>query len=110
MVELALKPLDLGGINEIPVAAGAAVVAPVRYGGIVAENRMQCHIGLAFVTEIFHPRINFFLACRVPGHFAAEWISLFFPAGGARAHLCFQAVRFGVHTLTSEIFEDFDKD
>src|SRR6266704_983039 len=110
MMKLPLYPSVLGGKNKIPIAARTSVVAPVRDGGVVTENRIESHIGLVLIAEIFHPRINFFLAGGVPGHFAAEWVGFGLPTAGASAHLAFEILSLRGHAFALEVGENLNED
>src|SRR3954453_13041951 len=90
VMELPLQPSVLGGENKIPVAACAAVVAPVRDRRIVGEDCIQSYIGLVHVTEILSPGIHLFLSHRVPWHLATERIGFILPTVGATSHFCFE--------------------
>ena len=48
VMELPLDAADLAGVEEIPVAARAAVVAPVRHGRHVAEDGIERHRALSW--------------------------------------------------------------
>jgi hypothetical protein len=63
-MELSLKSTILmaGAKDEIPVAACAAVINPVRNCGIIAEDRVQGNVGFIGITKIFCPLIDFLLA------------------------------------------------
>src|SRR5947207_13717196 len=106
MMELSLKATVLGGKNKIPVAARASVVAPVRDGGVVPQNRTTSHVGLVLITEIFHPGIDFLLARGVRGHFAAEGVGLSLPAASARAHLRFEILSLSGQSVALEFSKE----
>src|SRR5579875_2493144 len=86
VVELAFEALDLAAEDEVPVAAGAAVVAPAGEGGVVAKDGVQRGLRLVVVAEVFRPGVDLFLAGGVPRHLAAEGILLGIPVLGAFAH------------------------
>src|SRR5437660_2010554 len=109
MMELSFEPGVLGGENKVPVAPRTPVVTPVRDRGVVTEDRVESHIGLVLVAEVFHPRVHFFLAGGVPGHLAAEGIRFSFPAGGARAHLGFEVFRLRRQALALEVRQYLNK-
>src|SRR5512147_1885283 len=109
-MKLSFEAAVLGCENEIPVAASAAVVSPVWHCGVVAQYRVECHIGFVAITEIFAPGIDFLLAGGVPGHLAAEGISLLFPAMGARFHLRFQVIGLSLHAFALEVGQNLEED
>src|SRR5215469_13211564 len=101
-------PLDAavlcaGAVDEIPVAPGASVVSPMRYGWHVAENCVQRDPSLVAIAEILCPGIDFFLTGRVPRHLASEGICLLLPAIGALAHFGFELIRKLGHSFSLEI-------
>jgi hypothetical protein len=96
-MQLALEPPVFGRKNEIPVSPRAAVIAPMRNGRIVAENRVKRYLGLVLITKIFCLGINFFLPGGIPWHFAAEGVRLLFPMISTLSHLAFQRVGLRIH-------------
>src|SRR5581483_4925937 len=80
VVKLPLDAGQLAAVEEIPVTAGVPVIAPVRHGRHVAEDRIERDLRFLFVAEIPAPRIDLFLAGRVPRHLAAERILFPVPA------------------------------
>ncbi len=51
VMKLALEALRLASVDEVPVAAGAAVVTPAGDDGIVGEDGVEGDIGLVFVVR-----------------------------------------------------------
>src|SRR6266700_4551262 len=85
-MELPLDSAVFRSVEKIPIAAGTSVIAPMRDGRRVTQNRIERDLGLLLVAKIFRPCINLFLAGRVPRHFAAEGVFFILPALGALSH------------------------
>src|SRR6185312_10838337 len=51
VVNLPLDARELAAIEEVPISSGVAVVAPMRHGGVVCEDRIQGDERLVFKTE-----------------------------------------------------------
>src|SRR5690348_10374111 len=109
MVKLPLETLDFRGIDEIPVAAGTAVIAPTRNRGIVTKDGIKRHFGFVFVTEMLHPAIDLLLARGIPRHFAAERIGFDFPFIGAGTHAGLEVFGLLRHALAAQILEHLEK-
>src|ERR1700733_545656 len=109
MVQLSLQAALFCGKNKVPVAACAAVIAPVGNRGIVSENGVERYLGFILVTQILGPGINLLLSCRIPWHFAAEWVGFFFPPLRAGLHLLPQMAGVRRPTFVLEISEDREK-
>src|SRR5258708_10350322 len=110
MMQLSLKPAVFGRENKIPIATCAAVVAPVRNRRIVTENRVEGYFCFVLVSEVFRPRIDFFLACRVPWHLAAERVSFISPMIGAGSHFGFEVAGLLLHAFPLEVAQNLKKD
>src|SRR3954468_6993007 len=104
MMKLPLQTPIFGGKDEIPVAARAAVISPMRNRWVVGENRVERDLGLVVIAKIFCPSINLFLAGGIPWHLAAERIGLRFPAIGSRMHPGFQGFCLCVHPFALQVF------
>jgi hypothetical protein len=59
MVDLALDPRIFAAVEEVPIAAGIAVIAPARDRRVIAEDHFLGDVGLRLVIEIAHPGIDF---------------------------------------------------
>src|SRR5690606_20312176 len=55
MVQLAFDAGQLAPVNEIPVPAGTAVVAPMGHGRHVRQNGVECNHGFVVKSEITGP-------------------------------------------------------
>src|SRR3546814_12561377 len=91
MMDLPFDPRIFAAIEEIPIAAGVAVVGPARDGRIIAQDHLARRLGLRREAEIAHPGIDFGWSGRIPWHFGPEGIFRRPPMDGAvlpqRLHL-----------------------
>src|SRR5579884_2200068 len=109
MMKLTLEPSVSAREDEIPIAAGASVVSPMRNRRIVAENRVQCDFGFVVVTEIFRPVVNFFLARRIPRHLTAKGIGLRSPSICACPHSLLEIGGFILHSFELQVGKNLEK-
>src|SRR5262245_41045450 len=111
MVQLALSGSSgRGAVKEIPKAAGAAVVAPMRNRRHVAKDRIQSDLSLVVVTEIFGDAIYLFLACGIPRHFTPKRHGTAAPVFGASLQLSFHRGCLLSPILAFEILEQEQED
>ena len=85
-VEPRTRNIDLAAVEKVPVTPRVAVVTPVRHRRHVANDRVERNERFVVMTEVFAPRINFFLARRIPSHLAAERIRILPPTIRTFAH------------------------
>src|SRR5580704_8465484 len=110
VMELALEALDLAAVDEIPVAAGAAVVAPAGDDGIVGEDGVEGDVGFVFIAEVSGPVVDLFLAGGVPRHLATEGVRLTFPPVGSKTHQRFELRGLFGATLVFQILKQAQED
>src|SRR5215472_7320728 len=102
--------LGAGAVDEVPIASCTAVVAPMRYGGHVAEDGIQRDFSLISIAEVFGPGVDLFLTRGIPRHLAAERIRLPFPAIRSFAHFGLDLISQSSHPLAPEVVQNFKKD
>ena len=96
--------------GRVEVAAGRAVVGPVRDGRHVARDGVQRHLRLVVVAEVAAPGVDLLLAGRVPGHLAAEGVAQGAPVRLARLHIGFQLIGLVVPALAAQVVDETGED
>ena len=109
MVDLPLDPRIFAAVEEVPIAAGIAVIAPARDRRIIAQDHLLGDVGLWLVPEIAHPCIDFGLAGRIPRHLRSEREFERAPVIGALLHQPLHLGGFGGQALALEVLEDVDE-
>src|SRR5262249_28171337 len=106
MVQLALGGASgRGSVKEIPKAAGASVVAPVRNRRHEAKDRIESDLRLVVVAEILGNAIYLFLPRGIPRHLASKWHGTPAPVFGVSFQLRFQSAWLIEPVLAFEVFE-----
>src|SRR3974377_2111990 len=105
-MQLTFDARVFSGEKKTPIPARPAVIAPVRYRGIVPEDGIESDLSLVLVAEILHPREHFFLSRRVPWHFAATGTGLRLPMVCAGAHLGLQVFGLCVEAFAFQVLQD----